>query len=112
MKIGITEKRKRCQVQFSIIHNEPHILQAYMTEEFILSVQHTGQEYELKANMISWGYSHKFLVIINNTEVYFEPDEEGSYRAIMMPGQDEKVLEKIDRGLIHPVQESIEKLLA
>lgn len=83
-----------------------------MTDEFILSVEYNGHEHQLKANMISWGYTHKFRVLVNEMEVFFEPDEEGSYRAVMMPGQDEKALKKIDRGLMHAIQESIEKVLA
>jgi hypothetical protein len=82
-----------------------------MTDEFILSVEYNGEEHQLKANMIPQGYSHKFRVILNDTDVFFEPDEEGSYRAIMMPGQEEKALEKIDRGFMQAIQESIEKVL-
>ena len=83
-----------------------------MTDEFILSVQHNGTEHELKANMIPWGYSYKFRVIIDETDVFFEPDEEGSYRAVTMPGQDEKALQKIDKGLMQAIQESIVSILA
>ncbi|CAN5698659.1 hypothetical protein BH10BAC2_BH10BAC2_14840 [soil metagenome] len=83
-----------------------------MTDEFILSVEHNGQEHQLKANMIPQGYTHKFRVIIDEAELFFEPDEEGCYRAVMMPGQDEKELLKINRGLMQAIQESIEKILA
>ncbi|CAN5441469.1 hypothetical protein BH10BAC2_BH10BAC2_36200 [soil metagenome] len=46
-----------------------------MTYEFILSVEYNGEEHQLKANMIPWGYTHKFRVIINDTEFFFEPDK-------------------------------------
>jgi hypothetical protein len=55
---------------------------------------------------------HKFKVIIDAKEVFFEPDEEGSYRAAIMPGQDEKDSGKIDRNLLRAMREKIESILA
>lgn len=44
-------------------------------------------------------------------EVYFEPDEEGSLRVVKMPEQDEKKLEKIDKGLLQELKEKIEEVV-
>lgn len=56
-----------------------------MTDEFTLSVNYKGQEHHFTARLIMQGYAHKFQVMVYETEVYFEPDEEGSYRAVKMP---------------------------
>ena len=53
-----------------------------MNEPFILSVAYLGEEYELKARFERWGYTHRFMVSLNEDTVTFEPDEEGSYRAV------------------------------
>lgn len=83
-----------------------------MTDEFTLSVNYKGQEHHFNARLILQGYSHKFLVLINETEVFFEPDEEGCYRAVTMPHQDEKQLAKIDTALLGIIQQKIESVLA
>jgi hypothetical protein len=57
------------------------------------------------------GYRHNFKVIIDNKEVFFERDEEGYYRAVLMPGQDEKECGKIDRNLLRAVQDKIESIV-
>lgn len=45
-------------------------------------------------------------MLINGIDVFFEPDEERCYNAVRMPRQDEKQLEKIDRGLLQAIQEN------
>jgi len=53
-----------------------------MNEPFILSVAVHGEEHELKARFERWGYTHRFMVLISEEIFTFEPDEEGSYRAL------------------------------
>jgi len=83
-----------------------------MTDPFILYIHHNNQELELTAELVLQGYSHKFKVMIGQVEVFFEPDEEGQYRAVKMPGQDQRELEKIDRSLLSAIQQKIESILA
>jgi len=83
-----------------------------MTEPFILSVNHNSQELEFTAQLLLQGYTHKFKVLIDQAEVFFEPDEEGHYRAVKMPWQDQRDLEKIDRGLLSAIQQKIESILS
>jgi len=61
-----------------------------MEEGFKLPVVYKGQEREFEATLIATGYTHKFHVDIGGIGVYFEPDEERNYRAIL----DEKALAK------------------
>lgn len=53
-----------------------------MNEPFILSVACQDGEQELKARFERWGYTHRFMVLIGEEMFTFEPDEEGSYRAL------------------------------
>jgi hypothetical protein len=83
-----------------------------MTDEFIITVDYKGQEHHFPAKLLLQGFTHKFQVSLPGTEVFFEPDEQGSYRAIKMPWQDEKDLLKIDKGLMGAIQEKIAEILA
>ena len=53
-----------------------------MNEPFNLPIIYQGEEQELKARFERWGYTHRIAVLINETTVTFEPDEEGGYRAL------------------------------
>jgi hypothetical protein len=53
-----------------------------MNEPFNLPVIYRGEEQELKARFERWGYTHRIAVLIGETTVTFEPDEEGGYRAL------------------------------
>jgi len=81
-----------------------------MTETFTLSVNYKGGELNLSAQLLLQGYTHKFKILIDGLEVFFEPDEEGSYRAIKMPWQDKKIMEKIDKHLLFEIQLELQNL--
>lgn len=49
-----------------------------MNEPFVLQVN----EQDFKARFERWGYTHRFFVLIGDETYTFEPDEEGSYRAL------------------------------
>lgn len=53
-----------------------------MNEPFILPVTYQGAEQEFKARLERWGYTHRIAVLIGETTITFEPNEEGGYRAI------------------------------
>ena len=53
-----------------------------MNELFILPVVFSGTEYEFKARMERWGYTHRIAVLIDEQTYTFEPDEKGSYRTL------------------------------
>jgi len=83
-----------------------------MTDEFDLIIDYKSEHKIFPAILLLQGYTHKFKVMINDREVFFEPDEEGLYRAVKMPWQSEKELEKIDRNLLKAIQEKIQAILA
>ena len=53
-----------------------------MNEPFVIPVIFDGTEHEFKARFERWGYTHRIAVLIDETTVIFEPDEEGGYRAL------------------------------
>jgi hypothetical protein len=53
-----------------------------MNEPFNIPVLYEGEEREYKARFERWGYTHRIAVLIGESTVVFEPDEEGGYRAI------------------------------
>ena len=83
-----------------------------MTDEFNLIIEYSGEVKEFPASLLLQGYTHKFKVLVEGLEIFFEPDEEGSYRAVKMPWQEEKAIEKIDKNLLKAIQEKIEAILA
>ncbi|QXV63652.1 hypothetical protein INP83_11050 [Mucilaginibacter sp. 21P] len=53
-----------------------------MNGPFLITVTWQGAEQEYKARFERWGYTHRISVLIAETMVVFEPDEEGGYRAL------------------------------
>jgi hypothetical protein len=82
-----------------------------MSDQFTLSVDYKGEERQYTADLLIQGFTHKFRVLIDGVEVFFEPDEEGHYRAIKMPWQEERQFTKTDIGLLGEIQQKIEAIL-
>jgi hypothetical protein len=61
-----------------------------MDESLKIPVEHKGEELEFEAKLIPYGYIHRIAVDIEGVEVYFEPDEERQYRAILSEEATEK----------------------
>jgi hypothetical protein len=74
--------------------------------EFELPVTYKDRELLFPAAYIPAGFTHRIRVIIDETEVFFEPDEEGSYRALVATN-DDSVRDKIDKALLEAVLQSI-----
>ena len=77
-----------------------------MDEAFIISVSLKENEYSFDARLVTVGYTHKFLVVINGLEVIYEPDEERHYRAILNQ-TDQGPVKDSDLELIKAVAEKI-----
>ena len=81
-----------------------------MEDSFEIPVEHKGKEYLFPAKLLKLGYIYKFLVEVNGTEVFFEQDDEGKYRALVDPSNlDEGV--KINVGLLEAIANSLEEIL-
>lgn len=75
-------------------------------QAFELPVTYHDKELLFPATYIPAGFTHRIRVMINDTEVFFEPDEEGSYRALVA-ATDNRVMDKMDKGLLEAVLQSI-----
>ncbi len=72
-----------------------------MDEPFELPVTYKGNELLFPARLFMLGYIHKFQVQVNGYEVFFEPDEERNYRAVIDPEQVES--SKVDVELLKAI---------
>ena len=80
-----------------------------MDESFTITVYSNEQEYCFDARLVTVGYTHKFIVMINGLQVIFEPDEERHYKAILnQSGQ--SIVKDSDLELIKAVAEKIESI--
>ncbi len=82
-----------------------------MEESFILPVNYKGTTHDFEARLILTGYTYKFEVSVNGVPMFFEPDEEGLYRA-MVPEADFKTTHSADPALLQAVAQAIETVLA
>lgn len=71
-------------------------------DEFVLPINHKNEELELQVRMYAYGYTFRVEVLVGETIVIFEPDEEGSYRALA-----DKAM---DVGLLQAIAAALEKL--
>lgn len=80
-----------------------------MDEPFMIPILYEGDEYEYEARLVTVGYTHQFLVLINGMEVIYEPDEERNYRAILNEADQAKVKDA-DIELIKAVGDKIQTI--
>jgi hypothetical protein len=76
-----------------------------MYDEFELPVRYRNEELLFPAQLQQSGYTHRFRVDVYGQEVFYEPDEEGSYRALIDP---EKLNKHVTVELLRTIAEAIE----
>ena len=81
-----------------------------MDYDLEVPVTYKNQELIFFAKFIQFGYSYKFEVDVNGIIVFFEPDEERNFRAIIDPTIDHGN-HKIDKELIQLIAEEMEAIL-
>jgi hypothetical protein len=79
-----------------------------MNEPFDLPVMHRGEEIFFPAQLKQFGYTHRFVVNVRGTEIFFEPDEERNYRAII---EQEKVDKEVSIELLQAIANAIESIV-
>ena len=82
-----------------------------MDDNFVLSIHFKDRQRDFLCRLVRFGYSYRIAIWVESTEVFFEPDEEGGFRAVMIPGQATREMEKIDRQLLGLLAEKIQELL-
>lgn len=78
-----------------------------MDDSFIIEVVVNNVVYGFQAQLVELGYIHKVMVVINNINVIYEPDEERNYRAIITD-KDIPLVRHTDIELIQAVGNAIE----
>jgi len=81
-----------------------------MHESFDIPVIFKDKELYFNARLLHLGYIYKFLVDVNGVEVFFEQDDEGSYRATVDPDKLEEG-NKINTRLLEAIAASLEEIL-
>lgn len=79
-----------------------------MDDPFELPVMYRNQEIFFPAKLQQTGYSHRFCVEVYGQDVFFEPDEERNYRALIDP---ENVTKEISVELLQAIAATIESLV-
>jgi hypothetical protein len=81
-----------------------------MVEDFKIPVLYNNQRLNFPAQLLRYAYSYKIEVDVEGTPVYFEPDEERNWRA--MVGQEEvSVNRNLSRELLKAIASSIEEIV-
>ena len=80
-----------------------------MEDSFELSVEHNNTKDLFTAALVVYGFTYRFNVDVNGQSVLFEPDEEGSYRAIINP-DDSPQGKSIDVKLLQKIAEALEAI--
>jgi hypothetical protein len=89
-----------------------------MEDPFIITVSYKGLDRDFEAELLQMGYIHKFHVIVEGADLFFERDEEGQYRAILQDNTHEKgafsspAKRHPDPELLQLIAEKIESILA
>ena len=82
-----------------------------MEESFEIPVTYKNIEHIFPAELQRVGYSYRIVVQMNETMICFEPDEERNFRVVMMPGQPERDMERIDKALLALLHDRLVELL-
>jgi len=78
-------------------------------DEFQLPVTYNNETVYYTTVFLQYGYSYKLQVDIAGTPVFFEPDEERNWRA-MLSYEDMLANKKLDAALLRAIAQSIEEL--
>ena len=79
-----------------------------MDEGFELPVVYKNKELLLPATFIKAGYSYKIRITVDGQPVFFEPDEERNWRAMVDTETDKW---KHDRGMLEAIIQSLDEYL-
>jgi hypothetical protein len=82
-----------------------------MEENFEITVTYKNTELIFPAVLERVGYSYRIVVNLDETLICFEPDEERNFRVVMMQGQPEAAMERIDKALLAVLHDQLVALL-
>jgi hypothetical protein len=77
-----------------------------MNHTFDLPVHYKGEIVYFSSQLIQQGYLHKFRIDVHGQVIYFEPDEERSYRAVLNEA-DVQIHKTLEIDLLKSIAEAI-----
>ena len=83
---------------------------AFMDETFEIPVFYKNDELSFTAQLLAFGYVHKFQVDVYGRNFFFEQDDSGDYRALIDPSELDDI-KTIDVDLLKAIAASIEAIL-
>jgi hypothetical protein len=82
-----------------------------MEENFEIPVIYKNAKLSFPAVLERVGYSYRIVVQLGETLICFELDEERNFRAVIMQGQPEAAMERIDKALLVELHDQLVALL-
>jgi hypothetical protein len=80
-----------------------------MEDIFLIDVDYKGEALEFEGQLILSGYEHRIEIFIGDISVFFEPDEERNYRAVVSLEQSGS--KHLSPGLLQAIAHRLESLL-
>ena len=80
-----------------------------MPDPFELPVEYNEKEMLFPAELFAVGYTHKIKVTVEGIAIFFEPDEEKNYRAVL-GDSDRDNTSKINPKLLQAISETLYEL--
>jgi hypothetical protein len=81
-----------------------------MVEDFKIPVLYNNQRLNFPAQLLRYAYSYKIEVDVEGTKIFFEPDEERNWRALV--GYEEvEVNRNLNGELLKAIATSIEEIV-
>ncbi len=81
-----------------------------MEDSFEIPVRYNNVELMVPAKLLVQGYTYKIEALINGNAIWFEPDEEHSFRAVLPPNVD-PAAKPPDAALLQVVAEALSEAL-
>jgi hypothetical protein len=81
-----------------------------MDDGFEIPVTYKGKDLSFTARLLTYGYSYKIEVDVNGTKVFFEPDEERNWRALIAYEEIE-ANKNMSKDLLESIALSIEEIV-
>lgn len=79
-------------------------------DEFELALTYNGKELTFPVQLLNYGTSYKLQVEIEGTKVFFEPDEERNWRAVLSY-EDVQGNKKLNVELLQAITGAIDAIL-
>jgi hypothetical protein len=79
-----------------------------MIQSFEITIEINGKSHKFPATCIRLGYTYEFHVLVDQTTVRFEQDNEGKYRALLLENNSNII---IDRSILEAIANSLETIV-